>query len=314
METQTITSTESSEFELFEPVSSSVESSANEGSERTASKESASTDETQLNTQTKETNKETNNATTSKASEVDPNKQSEKPKFVSRGEKREEQIKALLAENKKVLEEITRAKTVTPAPQVQTPNQTQNQTQQEPIFVEKPKAPQYSKEQLQAMALRAQQEGNQEGLNAVQAELAKWDKYEIDEKFWKLENGKKIEAFQQAWNDNWKKAVSKFPDLSNKESPIYKEADALARQFPEVLNRAKGDGQYLIAQLAGMRLERKNHASEVAALKDQVTKLTEQLNASQKKLNPASQSSKPNISASGDSGSPEEKLAKRLGI
>ena len=323
METQTITSTDSGDFELFES-SSPVDSGANEGSERAPANESASTD----NDTTKQTtvkdglennNNRTNNATTSKA-EVDPNKQPEKPKFVSRGEKREQAIREGLAEQKKLAEEnrqllqkIEAAQRGQVNPQAATQAQQQTQTQ-EPVFVEKPQAPQYTKEQLQTMAQRAQAEGNQEGMQAIRDELAKWDKYDIDLKFWKLENGKKIESFQQAWTDNWKKAVSKFPELSNKESPIYKEADLLARQFPEVLNRAKGDGQYLIAQLAGMRLERKNHASEVAALKDQVTKLTDQLNATQKKIQPTAQSSKPNISASNEVTSAEDRLSKRLGI
>lgn len=317
METNTITSTDSGEFDLYEPIATAEPTSANEGSERTASNESASTDESETTKQPvkkdgiENNNNKANNATTSKA-EVDPNKQ-EKPKFISRGEKREQAIKEALAEQKKVLEEIRQAKAAQSQPQSATQVQTQ-QTQAEPVFIEKPQPPSYTKEQLQAMAQRAQAEGNQEGIQAIRDELAKWDKYDIDLKFWKLENGKKIESFQQAWSDNWKKAVTKFPELSNKESPIYREAETLARQFPEVLNRAKGDGQYLIAQLAGMRLERKSHASEVAALKEQVTKLTDQLNASQKKLNPASQTSKPNLSSSKESGTPEDKLRKALGI
>jgi hypothetical protein len=320
METNTITSTDSGEFDLYEPIATAEPTSANEGSERTASNESASTDETELTKQPvkkdglENNNNKANNATTSKAEVVNPNKETEKPKFVSRGEKREQAIKEALAEQKKVLEEIRREKASQAQPQSNQSQTQQNQTQSEPVFIEKPQPPSYTKEQLTAMAQRAQAEGNQEGIQAIRDELAKWDKYDIDLKFWKLENGKKIESFQQAWSDNWKKAVTKFPELSNKESPIYKEAETLARQFPEVLNRQKGDGQYLIAQLAGMRLERKSHASEVAALKEQVTKLTEQLNASQKKLNPASQTSKPNLSSSKESGTPEDKLRKALGI
>jgi hypothetical protein len=311
METQTMQSSESSsDFELYEAVEapSPDSTSANEGSERTTSKESASTDNNAVKQQTKET-KQSDNAPASKA---ETNQNQTKEKFVTRGEKREETIRNLISENKKVLEEITKAKslTQTPANDVQKATQTQS----EPVFVEKPTPPHYTREQLQTMAQRAQAEGNQEGLNAVQAELAKWDKHDIELKFWKLENGKKMESFQQAWNDSWKKAVTKHPTLGDKESPLYKDADNLAKRFPEVLNRQQGDGQYILAEIAAMRLERKSHASEVGALKEQIKTLTDQLNASQKKIQPAGQSSKPNLSSSGESGSPEEKLAKKLGI
>jgi hypothetical protein len=63
-----------------------------------------------------------------------------------------------------------------------------------------------------------------------------------------------------------------------------------------------------------MMIDRKGHASEVAALKDQITKLTEQLDSSQKKIQPAGQSSKPSISDGKTAKSPEEKLAQRLGV
>jgi hypothetical protein len=310
--------TGSDDFELFDDVVT-VDIGANEGGERTPVNESASTDaeptkKQPVNKDGLENNNKANNATTSKA-EVDPNnKQSEKPKFVSRGEKRELAIKEALAEQKRVLEEIRREKSTPPQSNPQNQTQTATQQIQEPVFVEKPQAPQYAKEQLQTMAQRAQQEGNQEGLQVIRDELNKWDKYDIDLKFWKLENGKSMEKFQNDWNDNWNKAVEIVPELKDQQSESYKACDKLARFLPELMNRKQADGQLLIAKIYRGQQKLKTHAGEVAALKDQVTKLTDQLNASQKKLSPASQSSKPNISSSKDGNNADDRFAQKLGI
>jgi hypothetical protein len=308
-------------FDLLEPLESSApESVAQDGGERDPSKQSASTDKPAVNAEDK-LNKEltrSNNAPTPKAEgEIKP-KEQQKEKFVPRSEQRKQEIQQGLAELKKEREEFRKEREAFLAQRNQQPANPQNQPQDgksnTPEFVEKPQAPQYSRDQLKQMQLVAQKEGNQDALSLINEEFSKWDKYDTKLEIWELKNGEAIKSFQTKWTDSWKKTVEKIPDMAKEDSPVRQQAEKLAKQYPEVFNRRQADGQYILGQIAKLMVDRKSHASEVAALKDQITKLTEQLDSSQKKIQPAGQSSKPNISDSKTARSPEEKLAQRLGV
>lgn len=304
---ETLTATDTSEsVDLFASDDvSTTETTANEGSER------GSSNEQQTNLSQKGDQTTANNAPTSKVEANSQQSNPEQKKFVTRGERREQEIKASIAENKRLLEEIRRER------QVARPQQTQpnNQEAQEPIFVEQPKKPQFTREQIAAEYKKAAEAGDQSIMAAAQEALKEWDKYDTDLKFWKIENGQKIEKFQSYRKHYWNQAVEKVKhlgDLNDSNSEIRREADRLAQQFPEVLRRQSADGEYLIAQLAAMRLERKSHAAEVGALKEQVKQLTEKLSSAQKKVQPASQGVTPKVAGAGEGSTPEERLAQRL--
>jgi hypothetical protein len=275
---------------------------ADTGSDRDTSNEQ------QTNTQTPKGEKTADDASISKEAKADPKVQPEQKKFVTRGEKREQEIKASLAENKRILEEIRRERT-------QPPQAQQNQAPQEPVFVEQPKKPQFSREEITKAYKEAQASGNQAVIEACLDANKEWDRYETDLKFWKIENGQKIERFQSHRQYYWKQAAEKVKhlgDLNDANSEIRQECDKLAKFLPEVLKRTNADGEYLIAQLAAMRIERRKHSSEVGALKDQVKQLTDKLGAAQKRVQPASQGVAPSVSKAGEGLTPEERLLSRL--
>lgn len=232
-----------------------------------------------------------------------------KERFVSRGEKREQAIKSMLDENKRILSEIRQSR-------MQSQQQTNGQQQNaEPEFIDPPKKPEHTREQIQKAIRDASSLSEQERipiLNAAEQVLKEWDRYETDLKFWKLENGQQVKQFKDNRKRFWNQALQRFPELSNQESELYKDAQHLAQQFPEILHRKTADGEFLIAQLAAMRMERKSHASEVGALKEQVKQLTEKLNAAQKRVQPASQGATPSIAKAGQGSTPEERLAAKL--
>lgn len=252
-------------------------------------------------------------ASTSQAEPQEPQakqpvqKQPEQKKFVSRGEKRETDIKNAIEENKRLLREIRETQS-----RSQVPQQANATAPAEPIFVQKPQAPQFTREQLTAELQRAAATNDDKLAQAAQAELKAWDKHDTDLKFWKIENDQKIERFNSHRKHFWQQAVTRFPDLAKQDSPLYQEAKALAQKFPEIINRQSADGEYLIAQLAGMRIERKTHASKVGALEEQVKKLTDKLNATQKKIMPASQGAAPTVSKAGEGSTAEDRLASKL--
>lgn len=301
--------------------------SANEGSERGSS----TNEQTNKNNDSSKegSNEQTNDASNSKAevqkegkeNQVEKGGQPPKEKFVSRSEKREQEIKTLLAELKREREEFKRERSQ--GFQSQTNGQPANQNgqqQSEPVFVEPPKKPELSREEIAKHRADALAADRADVVQLADEALRQWDKYETDLKFWKLENGQHVNKFNEARKQNWIKAVTKLPDLSNKDSELYKEAQILAQKLPEVLHRRTADGELLIAELAAMRLERKNHAlerknhaSELGALKEQIKKLTDQLNSTQKRIQPAVQKTTPKLSNTGD-GTPEERLARKLEV
>jgi len=305
METQFNTSDAGGSIDLLENDAIQNDTPANNGDDRGDSNEPNNNQ-----SQTGDT-KQADSAPISKVDDKQKDNQNpdQKPKFQSRGERREQEIKTMLAEVKREREEFRRERETWSRNSPQNPNQNQPQ---EPVFVEQPKKPTWTREQLTAEYAKAKAAGDEVTMQAAQNAFAEWDKYETDLKFWRMENGQKVERFNTARRQNWNKALERFPDLKNADSALYREAKSLAQQFPEVLQRMSGDGEYLIAQLAGMRMERRNHTSEVGALKEQVKKLTEQLNSTQKRIQPASQGAAPVVAKPGEGKTPLERLEAKL--
>jgi hypothetical protein len=285
--------------------------SANNGNDRGASNEPNQTTQSQQGDKVSASSASNSTADQSKPGQQQSSQDQNqtKDKFVSRGEKREQEIKTALADLKREREEFRREREA--LTRQQNPNQQQNQVQ-EPVFVDKPKTPQFTREQITAEYNKAKAEGNEAVMQACVQANQEWDRYDNDLKFWKIENGQKVEKFNSYRKHYWNEAVKRFPDLQNQDSEMYREAKSLASKFPEVLNRQTADGEYLIAQLAGMRIERKGHAAALAARDEQIKTLTEKLNATQKRLQPASQGVAPSISKAGEGSTPEERLAQRI--
>lgn len=240
----------------------------------------------------------------------DSKDQTQKPKekFGNRYEQRKQEMQAIRDEIKKEREELSRLRQPARTPEGQAKAQTEVE------IVPKPKPPQYSKEDLTKWYNAAKESNDQVTMQACVDGLQSWRDHETDLKFWKIENGQTFEKFQASWNDNWNKATTKFPDLKDKNSELYKATDALARNYPEILNRKAADGQYVLAQVAALRLKVKSHDSVVGALEEQNKKLKEQLASYQKRAQPAGQGTKPNLAKPGSGGTPEERLASKLGV
>ena len=305
-----------SSTDLFDPIESDP---SNNGESRIDSSQSGSTDNAdQQQSQTRD-NEKADNALTSqtdeasnKAQSQNKNDQNQTKKPLTNYEKRQQKFESMLTENKRILEEIRQAKAQ--VPQQQQAKSGEPQGQSEPVFVAQPTKPAYTREQIAKAYNDAKAAGDEETMQAAIDAKAEWDKYDTDLKFWKIENSQKVESFNKTLSDNWNKTLAKHPDLRNKDSELWKEADKIAKAFPEVINRRSADGHKVIADIAAMRLRDKSHASEVGALKEQVKKLTEQLNSTQKRIQPAGQGAAPIVSKPGEGKTALERLEAKLGV
>lgn len=307
--------TETADSDGFVDIFDPSESASNQGGDRTPATETAKADSVERTNDTQSLNGEGNNdrkqADNVPATKSDSKTEGDKSKekFGNRYEQRKQEMQAIRDEIKAEREALSR---------LRTQNATQNgqpvngQKQADPEFVPKPIAPKYSKEDLTKWYNEANEKGDQVAMNACAAELRAWEKHDIDLKFWNIENGQQLKSFASKWEASWNRAVTKFPELKDKNSEMFKEAEKLASTFPEVMNRKQADGQYLIAQLAAMRMRIKNHDSVVGTLEEKNKKLTEQLEAYQKRSQPASQGTKPNLAKPGSGGTPEERLAAKI--
>ena len=299
--------------DIYDPSASSNSTSNDQGGSRAGSNDSNESNETN-NNQTRSENGESNvekadiaSTTKSDSNQKQDNKQT-KEKFGNRYEQRKQEMQAIRDEIRQEREELARIRT---NPNGQAPNNQQN-AQTEVEIIPKPNAPKYSKEDLTKWYQAAEAKDDKATMQACVDGFKDHEKYEQDMRFWKIENGQQFKEFEKSWNDNWTKATTKFPELKDKNSELWKEADKLARQYPEMLNRKQADGQYVIAQVAAMRVKIKNHDSVVGALEEKNKKLTEQLQSYQKRAQPASQGNKPNLSKPGDGKTPEDRLHDRI--
>lgn len=184
--------------------------------------------------------------------------------------------------------------------QLQTKNDPKSQEQvvkEDPKLVPEPKKPDFTKEQLDQAEQIARQNGDENLMRSVMTEREKLRQFDIDQRFWKLENGKKIEEYQSVRNHHIQEAVKKWPDLAKSESDHYKMFQKISEQVPELLNRSKGDGEYLLAEVANVYLQNNIMASKLAAL-EKTSKQTETENTGlRKKIAPVVQKQSLNVGA-----------------
>ena len=300
--------------EIYDPTPSNTSASNDSGDSRTDSAGSSNdSDEQETTNQTQSEKGESaeKQADSAPATKSDSNKQQpNKEKFGNRYEQRKQEMQAIRDEIRQEREQLSKLRTV---PNGQAPND-QTKAQAEVEIIPKPTPPQYSKEDLTKWYNDAKAKGDEATMQACVDGFKAHEKHEQDMRFWKIENGQQFKEFEKTWNDNWTKTTAKFPELKDKNSELWKEADKLARKYPEILNRKQADGQSVIAQVAAMRLKIKSHDSVVGALKEKLAKTEEQLAKYQKRAQPAGQGNKPNLDKPGSGGSPLERLASKLGV
>jgi hypothetical protein len=167
-----------------------------------------------------------------------------------------------------------------------------------PSLIPKPNKPAYTKKQLDDAEKLARSNGDEGLLNAVNQERESLRQFELDERFWKLENEKALSKYQETQNHYIQEAVKKWPDIAKSDSEHYQTFERLSQRVPELLARPQGDGHYLLAEVAYTYLQNKELASRLAALETK-SKQTETENTGlKKKIAPAVQTKSLNLGAS----------------
>ncbi len=155
-----------------------------------------------------------------------------------------------------------------------------------PEVVPKPKAPQYSIEQLEKLRMDAKANGDEKLLDAVEKELNAWREYKIDLATWKIENGQAFQNRNNVIQHYRNEAAKKFPELKNSDSPIFKTFKNVSSRFPELLNRADGTGEYWAAVISDVLVKNTKHDAELGALKTENEKYKAQIEKLTGKLLP----------------------------
>lgn len=213
---------------------------------------------------------ETNNATN-----LETDKQAQGKQFQSKGDKRFQQMANELREVKALLAQ----KQIVEGGTGKEPKEAKSDT---PSIVPKPNKPTYSKEQLDQAEAIARQRGDESLMKSVLEEREKLRQYELDERFWKLENDKAVNKYQETVNHHITEAVKKWPDLTKNDSPHFQLFEKLSQRVPEILSRSQGDGHYLLAEVAHTYLKNQELESKLAALEAK-SKQTETENSGLKK-------------------------------
>lgn len=156
-------------------------------------------------------------------------------------------------------------------------------------IVPKPEQPRYTLDQLRIAKRKAQDEGNNELLEAVEEEIARVRDFPRDLKLWEIQNKQAIEKRDGETLSYRQEAVKKWPDLANMETPMFK-AWAGVRAAMDIAQKSPGLMEYRMAEVAALVAGSKNHAVEVDALKSENEKLKTEVETLRKKMQPGAPS------------------------
>lgn len=181
------------------------------------------------------------------------------------------------------------------------------QAKEAPVFVKKPDAPQYSREQLVPLMRKARAEGNMEMLEAAEIELEKVDKYEKELLRWEYQNGRAAENYQNGYSHYEKAAFEKWPDLKDPNSSL-SQAHSKVENFLKETQTNPEKFIYHKAYMASIF----DQALKTDALSKENQELKAKVESYEKKMQPNKQSSTTQV-GSGDRPVDEDKeFSKRL--
>lgn len=234
---------------------------------------------------------DTTSAPTPKPTDTKATKPVEAPKTdptkpLTRGEQRirESVEKAKQAEERARVAEEKLSKLSPPNPDAPKPGPR--------VLVEKPKPPQYSREQLsntkKALAAKVKAgeatEKDSDMLEYVTDELQAWDKYDTKLELWEVKNGQAVKQYDAAKVHYKGIAADKWPEMKDPNSHTFKTAQNIEAKIDEMMTGPARD--YYIAEVAAMIVRGRGFDSEVGALKTENTQLKEHIAKLEKKLAP----------------------------